>query len=116
MRSLFGYLPVLPVVVRSRDGKDPMCSAPEPLSVLSPGGSGRDHRPLDAAAAHVGYTSALERIDYATHTPSTHSDSGQPEADQRRQADAYHTPGWFEMACSYAECRVGSHPGQSFCA
>src|SRR5262245_21570945 len=56
------------------------------------------------------YTSALESIDWRPFEPSTHSDSGQPEADQRRQADAYHTPGRLEMACSYADGTGGLPP------
>ena len=58
----------------------------------------------------MGYTSALESIDWRPFEPSTHSDSDQPEADQRRQAGAYHTPGWFDMACSYADGTGGLPP------
>src|SRR5215468_7932616 len=60
----------------------------EPLSRLKPGGSGRNHRPLDAAAAHMGDTSALESIDWRPFEPPTHvslgSTGGRPKATGRR--------------------------------
>jgi hypothetical protein len=48
----------------SNPGDGATSAHPEPLSWLKPGGSGRDHRSLGAAAAHVDYTSALESIDW----------------------------------------------------
>jgi hypothetical protein len=71
---------------------------------------GRDHRSLCAALVTRARVSALERIDWRPFEPPTHSDSGGPEADQRRQADACHTPGWFDMACSYAGGTGGLPP------
>ena len=100
------------------DGKNPgtmgLRMKTEPLSWLKPGGSGRDHRSLDAALATW---TTLQRSRESTaqpFEPPTHSDSVRPEADQRRQADACHTPGWFEMACSYAGGTGGLPPRPGF--
>jgi hypothetical protein len=66
----------------------PVRSASEPLTRLKPGGSGRDHRSLDAALALWATASALERIACATLVQATRvslgSAGGRPKAAGRR--------------------------------
>ena len=62
----------------------------------------------------MGYSISARENRLATLLQATHSDSDQPEADQRRQANACHTPGWFTMACSYAGGTGGLPPRPGF--
>ena len=83
-------------------------------SLLSKGGFRRAVIvPFALLAATWVTASALERSTAQPIRRRPTSRSDQPEADQRRQASACHTPGWFTMACLYAECLEGSPAGHA---
>ena len=93
--------------------------APLPAILLlshSPGSTGR-FRPRSSSplrcSRHVGYTISALRSDCATLLQATHSDSDQPEADQRRQAGACPSRVGSQWPAHTPAARVGSHPGQA---
>src|SRR5262249_35747884 len=91
-------------------------SVSEPLSRLKPGGSGRDHRPLDAALAAW---ATRQRSRASTDDPS----SRRPTltlADRRPTKGGRQAPATRQVGCEWPArtpaARVGPPPGQAACA